>query len=72
LVNVFGKKVEQQIERIQSGVALRLPPHSKERRLTMFGHARHSDFALEGLPSSNLAVAAAVLSFCSDLFPICA
>jgi hypothetical protein len=34
--------------------------------------ARHSDFAFEVLQSSNLAVAAALLSFCSDLFRICA
>jgi hypothetical protein len=34
--------------------------------------ARHSYFAFEALQSSSLAVAAAVLSFCSDLFRICA
>jgi hypothetical protein len=68
LVNAFGEKTDQQIERIESGVALRSPPHSKECRLAILDHGRHSYFALEVLPSSNLAVAAARLSFCSDLF----
>ena len=44
---------------MKSGVALRLPPHSKD--------AFYFDFAAEVLPDSNLAVAAAVLPFCSDL-----
>ena len=73
LVNVFAKKRELQIDPVQSGVALRLPPHSKRMPLPVgVANARHSYFAFEVLQSSNLAVAAAVLSFCSDLFRICA
>jgi hypothetical protein len=47
-------------ERIQSGVALRLPPHSKD--------AVYSDFGFEILQSSNLSMVAAVLSFYSNVF----
>ena len=42
----------------------------REREFKQFIDAPHSYFALEDLQSSNLAVAAAVLSFCSDLFRI--
>ena len=39
--------------------------------LQSLSDARHSYFALEVLQSRNLAVAAAVLPICSDLFRIC-
>ena len=66
LVNGVANDLEEELELIQSGVALRLPPHSK------FGDALYFDFSFEILQSSNLAVAAAVLPFHSNLFRICA
>jgi hypothetical protein len=59
---IFEKRVGLGLRK--SGVALRLPPHSKD--------AFYSYFASEVLQSSNLAVVAAVLPFCSNLLRICA